>query len=63
MLHWKPGGLPGNMPIYKIARRGEQERRSNLSYRRLRLAALLAAGALLTATAVLLLGHLGHLSS
>ena len=49
------------MPIYKITRRGEQERRSNQSYRRLRLAALLVAGVLLTATAVLLLGHLGHL--
>ena len=49
------------MPIYRIARRGEQELRSTQIYRRLRLAALLVAGVLLTATAMLLLGHLGHL--
>ena len=54
-------GLNGNMSIYKIARRGEQERRANRSYRRLRLTALLTAGLLLLTTAGLLLGHLGYL--
>ena len=49
------------MPIYKIARRGEEERRANVSYRRVRLAALLVAGGLFVATAVLLLGHLAQL--
>lgn len=52
------GRLHGDMPIYKIARRGEQERRANRFYRRLRLTALLAAGLLFLATAGLLLGYL-----
>ena len=50
------------MPIYKISRRGQQEQREQLSYRRMRLAALLFAGALLVATAMLMLAHTGHLS-
>ena len=51
----------GTMPIYKIARRGEQERRATRSYRRLRLTALLVAGVLLLATVGLLLDHLHRL--
>ena len=51
------------MPIYKIARRREQEHRANRFYRRLRLMALLTAGLLFLATAGLLLGHMGYLPS
>ena len=53
-------GQPGDMPIYKISKRGEEGRRERLIHGRVRLVMLLVSGLLLLATAALLCNHLAH---